>query len=187
MKPGQRFFGFRKVFVLLPAVFFAANLSAEDPVIRRGERFEIAEGKLSLILPDGWKKTELNASDVIAGYATQDNRTSAFIRKMDPSGGGMTDIHDATIANYEQTFEVHELSEVKTGDVPGKSRKWPAIFSTIEATVKKGDESFEMRFYLFIFDTGSDLYQVQASTTLPARESREKQIFEFLRSLVANS
>lgn len=174
----------------LPCIFAALLFTAasgEEPVIRRGERFDIDEGKLSLILPDGWKKTDLNAADVIAGYATQDNRTSAFIRRMGPTGGGMTEILDATVANYEQTFEVHDVSKVKTGDVPGKSRKWPAIFSTLEATVKKGDESFEMRFYLFIFDIGTDLYIVQASTTLPARESREKQIYEFLRSLVANS
>jgi hypothetical protein len=44
-----------------------------------------------------------------------------------------------------------------------------------------------MRFHLFLFDTGSKLYLVQASTTKPIRESREKQIFELLRSLVANS
>ncbi len=186
MQSDQRFFGFHPVFVALAAGLFACGSTVGEP-LRRGERFDIDGGKLSLILPDGWKKTELNAADVIAGYATQDNRTSAFIRRMEPTGGGMTEILNATLANYEQTYEVHKVSEVTTGDVPGKSRKWPAIFSTIEATVKKGDESFEMRFYLFIFDTGSDLYQVQASTTLPARESREKQIFEFLRSLVANS
>jgi hypothetical protein len=44
-----------------------------------------------------------------------------------------------------------------------------------------------MRFYLFVFDTGKNLYLVQASTTQPVRESREAQIYEFLRSLVANS
>lgn len=174
----------------LPCLLFLALLatvSAAEPVIRRGERFDIAGGKLSLILPDGWQKTDLNAGEVVAGYATQDNRSSAFIREMQPSNGGMREILDATLANYEQTFEVHKVSEVKTGDVPGKSRKWPAIFATLEATVRKGEESFEMRFHVFIFDIGTDLYLVQASTTLPVRESREKQIYEFLRSLVANS
>lgn len=176
-----------KTLPCLLALALIATASAEEPVIRRGERFDIAGGKLSLILPDGWQKTDLNAGEVVAGYATQDNRSSAFIREMQPTNGGMREILDATVANYEQTFEVHKVSEVKTGDVPGKSRKWPAIFATLEATVKKGEESFEMRFHVFIFDIGTDLYLVQASTTLPVRESREKQIYEFLRSLVANS
>lgn len=176
-----------KALPCLLASVLLATASAAEPVIRRGERFDIAGGKLSLILPDGWQKTDLNAGEVVAGYATQDNRSSAFIREMQPTNGGMREILDATVANYEQTFEVHKLSEVKTGDVPGKSRKWPAIFATLEATVRKGEESFEMRFHVFIFDIGTDLYLVQASTTLPVRESREKQIYEFLRSLVANS
>jgi len=161
--------------------------SAADP-IRRGERFEIAEGRLSVILPDGWAKTDLNAGDVVAGYATQDNRSSLFVREMTSGlGGGMQELLDATVANYETTFEVKEVGKAKTGDVPGKTRKWPAIFSTVEATVVKGDESFPMRFYLFVFDTGSHLYLVQASTTMPIREARETQIYEFFRSLVANS
>ncbi len=159
-----------------------------EEVIRRGERFDIAEGRLSVILPDGWDKTDLNAADVVAGYATQDQRSSLFIREMDVGqGGGMQELLDATVANYEATFEVKEVGKAKTGDVPGKSRKWPAIFTTVEAIVKKGEERFEMRFYLFVFDTGSHLYLVQASTTRPIREAREAQIYEFLRSIVANS
>ena len=163
-------------------------LAQSDEVVRRGERFAIAEGRLSVILPDGWSKTDLNAADVAAGFATQDNRSSLFIREMDVGqGGGMQELLDATVANYEATFEVKDVGKAKTGDVPGKSRKWPAIFTTVEAIVKKGEERFEMRFYLFVFDTGSHLYLVQASTTQPVREAREAQIYEFLRSIVANS
>jgi hypothetical protein len=166
----------------------AQSVAQGGDVIRRGERFDIAEGRLSVILPDGWGKTELNAGDVIAGYATQDNRSSLFIREMDAGlGGGMQDLLDGTIANYEATFEVKEVGKAKTGEVPGKTRKWPAIFTKVEAVVKKGEETFEMRFYLFVFDTGKNLYLVQASTTQPIRESREAQIYDFLRSLVANS
>jgi len=169
------------------AILSLTHLVADEPV-RRGERLEIAEGRLSLILPDGWQKTDLNAADVVAGYATQDNRSSLFIREMDSGlGGGMQDLLDATLANFEAAFEVKDVADSKTGEVPGKSRKWPAIFTTVEATVKKAGESFEMRFYLFIFDTGTHLYLVQASTTKPIREAREMQVYEFLRSLVANS
>jgi hypothetical protein len=188
MSPEQRLFSPRTDFLSILCAGIVALGTAADEPIRRGERFEIAEGRLSLILPDGWQKTDLNAKDVVAGYATQDNRSSLFIREMDTvQAGGMQEILDATIANYEATFEVKDVAESKTGDVVGKSRKWPAIYTTVEATVKKGEESFEMRFHLFIFDTGSKLYLVQASTTKPIRESRERQIFELLRSLVANS
>lgn len=188
MSREQRLFSPRADFLTILCVAATFPGTAADEPIRRGERFEIAEGRLSLILPDGWQKTNLNAEDVVAGYATQDNRSSLFIREMDSATtGGMQEILDATIANYEATFEVKDVAESKTGDVVGKSRKWPAIYTTVEATVKKGEESFEMRFHLFIFDTGSKLYLVQASTTKPIRESRERQIFELLRSLVANS
>jgi hypothetical protein len=188
MSREQRLFSPRTDFLAILISGLAALGTAADEPVRRGERFEIAEGRLSLILPDGWEKTDLNAKDVAAGYATQDNRSSLFIREIDPTqNGGMQEILDATIANYEATFEVTDVADSKTGEVAGKSRKWPAIFTTVEAKVKKGGEVFGMRFHLFLFDTGSKLYLVQASTTKPIRESREKQIFELLRSLVANS
>ena len=173
---------------LLVSILSPRSCAAAEGANRRGERFDIAEGRLSVILPDGWGKTDLNATDVVAGYATQDNRSSLFVREMDAGlGGGMQELLDATVANYEATFEVKEVAKAKTGEVPGKIRKWPAIFTTVEAVVKKGEETFAMRFYLFVFDTGKNLYLVQASTTQPVRESREAQIYEFLRSLVANS
>lgn len=175
---------------LLPLLASALSPAAadDDGPLRRGERFEIAGGRLSLVLPPGWERTELNAKDVVAGYATQDNRSSLFIRELDASlGGGMQELLDATIANYEATFEVKDVGESKMGDVPGKSRKWPAIHATVEAAVKKGTGTFEMRFHLFLFDTGTKLYLVQASTTKPVREARERQILDLLRSIVANS
>jgi len=175
--------GFLLIFILS-----SRSCAAAEGATRRGERFDIAEGRLSVILPDGWGKTDLNAADVVAGCATQDSRSSLFIREMNAGlGGGMQELLDATVANYEATFEVKEVAKAKTGEVPGKTRKWPAIFTTVEAVVKKGEETFAMRFYLFVFDTGKNLYLVQASTTQPVRESREAQIYEFLRSLVANS
>ncbi|MEX2580365.1 MAG: hypothetical protein WD342_15005 [Verrucomicrobiales bacterium] len=44
-----------------------------------------------------------------------------------------------------------------------------------------------MKFYLLVFDTGTNLYFLQTSTTRPVREARERQIYEFIRSIVAKS
>ncbi len=182
MRTEQRIFDTSHVFLR----FFAVALFLAWTPAGADDRTLIDEGRVSLVVPDGWKKTELNAADVLAGYATQDNRNSVFFRAMSPEfGGGMQDILDATIANYEATFKVKDVSKARTGDVAGPERKWPGIFTTVEASVVKGDETFEMKFYLLVFDTGSRLYLMQASTTLPVRESRERQIYELIRSLVA--
>ena len=164
----------------------AATVFLSGGLAQAAERTLIDEGRISLILPDGWKTTELNATDVIAGYATQDNRSSVFFRAVEGgSGGDMEDILNATIGNYEATFTVKKVSKTKTGHVDGPARKWPGIFTIVEAEVKKGDNTFTMKFYLLVFDTGSRLYLMQASTTLPVREARERQIYELIRSLVA--
>ena len=131
----------------------------------------------------------VNAGDVLGGYATQDNRSSAFFRDFDGSvGGSMQELLDSTILNFEQRFKLTKVEEAKTGQVKGPGeKKWPAIFTTFDATVVKGRESFEMRFYLLVFDTGNRLYTLQASTTRPVREARERQIYEMIRSIVAKS
>lgn len=184
MRSEQRFFLQSAVFVcflMAVPIFQKALVGAEDRVL-------IADGKISLIIPDGWAKTELNAADALAGYATQDNRNSVFFRSIPISGtGGMQELLNATVANYESTFKVKDVSKAKTGQVEGPDRKWPAIFTTLEATVVKEEASFEMKFYLFVFDTGSNLYLMQATATLPVREAREKQIYELIRSIVARS
>ena len=185
MKGEQRFFRGIRVFALAGVVF--ATGCFDDA--RAGERITIADGKLSLVLPDGWAETDLNAGDVVAGYATQDQRNSAFFNRIDPSSGGsMQDLLDATITNFEARFEIEEVAEAKTGQVQGPGeKKWPAIFTTVEAVVPVGQDEFEMRFYLLIFDIGDQLYTLQASTTKPIREAREEQIYELIRSLVARS
>ncbi len=153
-----------------------------------GLQVKLADDRLVFELPAGWEKTDLNAGDVLGGYATQDNRSSAFFKKIEGAiGGSMQDIIDATIFNFEQRFEVEKVDEAKTGQVQGPGeKKWPAIFTTAEAVVKKGRDEFEMRFYLMVFDTGNRLYFVQASTTKPVREARERQIYEMIRSIAAN-
>lgn len=64
-------------------------------------------------------------------------------------------------------------------------RDFLTIFTTVEAKVEKGGKTFAMKFYLLVFDTGSRLYLMQAGTTLPVGEARERQIHERIRSLVA--
>ncbi len=152
-------------------------------------RVKIAEDRISFALQDGWMETDLNAESVLAGYATGDSRSSAFFKEMDSTlGGSMQDLIDGTIANFEQRFEVEKVGESKTGQVKGPGdKKWPAIFTTAEATVKKGREEFASRFYLLVFDTGERLYFLQASTTMPVREARERQIYDMIRSIVAKS
>lgn len=166
----------------VPAVLVLLSGGATEAA----ERTLIDEGRISLILPDGWEKTELNAAEVIAGYATQDNRSSVFFRLIPGgSGGDMEDILDATIRNYEATFPVKKVGKTTTGEIDGPERKWPGIFTTVETEVEKDEKTFPMKFYLLVFDTGSRLYLMQAGTTLPVREARERQIHELIRSLVA--
>jgi hypothetical protein len=182
MSTEQRIFHRCVVFLGIILIFTAGGESI--PAAEKREM--IADGRISLVIPGGWQKTELNAADVLAGYATQDNRSSVFFRQMEASSNaGMQELLDGTIANYEATFKVKDVAKAKTGDVAGPDRKWPGIFTTVEATVVKGAESFEMKFYLLVFDTGTKLYIMQASTTLPIREARERQIYELIRSLVA--
>lgn len=183
MKREQRFFRRRCLFVaILPllTLFPAATACA-------GDRILVANDKISLILPDGWKESELNAGVVEAGFATQDQRTSAFFTKY---GAGtlasMQELIDMTVESFEKEFTIRKESDPVTGQVQGPGeKKWPAIFKTLEATVMKGEKEFEMRFYVLIFDVGTNLYLLQATTTLPVRESRERQVYEFIRSLVA--
>lgn len=174
-------------------VFVAALIGLGSAVFinstAAGLRVKIADEKVSFELPAGWAATDLNAGDVLGGYATQDNRSSAFFRDFDGSvGGSMQELLDSTILNFEQRFKLTKVDEAKTGQVKGPGeKKWPAIFTTFDATVVKGRESFEMRFYLLVFDTGNRLYTLQASTTRPVREARERQIYEMIRSIVAKS
>ena len=182
MSREQRIFLVPRFFVgiLLLGFALSANLSAEDRIL-------ITDDKISLVLPGGWEESELNADVAEAGFATQDQRTSLFFTKY---GAGtlasMQELMDMTIEGFEKQFTIRKEAKSSTGQVQGPGeKKWPAIFKTMEATVEKGDDRFEMRFYVMIFDTGTWLYLIQGTTTIPVRDSREKQVYELIRSIVA--
>lgn len=176
----QRFF--------LPVFCFAFFLNSGESHAGLPEKVEIAEGKIALELPDGWRETELNAGKVLGGYASSDSRSSVFFRELDAGlGGSMQEILDATIANFEQTFEMRKVDESKTGQVNGPDKKWPAIFTTAEGFYEKEEKEYGMKFYILLFDTGTGLYFMQASTTIPVRDSHERTIYYLIRSIVAKS
>ncbi|MAS94118.1 MAG: hypothetical protein CMO55_13055 [Verrucomicrobiales bacterium] len=153
-----------------------------------GEEVEVAEGRISLNVPLGWEKSDLNQGEVLAGWATADSRSSVFLREMNASSGGsMDDLLRNTVNNYEKIFDVKDVGEFRTGQVNGPEKKWPAIFSMVEADVDKGEKTHEMRFYLMIFDTGSSLYFFQGSTTIPVSSGRENDVMGMMRSIVAKS
>jgi len=182
MARGQRIFQSAWVFaggLALVTFALAANGHAEDRAL-------VADGKLSVEIPDGWNETDLNAGRTVAGWATGDNRTSAFFVRFPAGGGSMRELIDGTIANFDEAFDLRKESKPKTGQVDGPGdEKWPAIFKTLEGYVEKGERQHEMRFYLLIFDVGSNLYLMQATTTIPVRDVRERQIYEFIRSIIA--
>ncbi|MDF1850810.1 MAG: hypothetical protein P1U85_08255 [Verrucomicrobiales bacterium] len=182
MSREQRFFLVQRLFVVTGLI-----LLLQPYVSRAEDRQRIADDKISLVVPDGWEESDLNAGVVEAGFATQDKRTSAFITKYSAATrASMQELMDMTIASFEKEFTIRKESDSVTGQVQGPGeKKWPAIFKTLEATVTKRGDEFEMRFYLLFFDVGSQLYLLQATTTIPVRESREKQVYELIRSLVA--
>lgn len=182
MSREQRFF-------LTPGFFVVSGIVLGLPFcsLQAEDRITISDDRVSFVLPDGWQKSDLNATVVEAGYETQDKRTSAFFTKYAPGiQGSMQDLMDMTIEGFEKQFFIEKESESVTGQVQGPGdKKFPAIFKTLEAKVTRNEDEFEMRFYLLIFDVGTRLYLLQATTTKPVREAREKQVYELIRSLVA--
>lgn len=154
-----------------------------------GERTVFADGKLSIELGDGWKKSERNQGSVLAGWESSDQACSIFFQKMNVGRGlGMTEIMDGLVTNFEATegLVFKKVSEYKTGQVTGvEGKKYPAVFATLEMTLKGKPRDFEMKFYLFVFDIGTTQYFMQGSSTKPVRDVRERQIMEMIRSLVA--
>lgn len=159
-------------------------------ILHAGERVVFADNALSIEVPDGWKKSERNADATLAGWETSDATTSVFFQKMNVGRGiDMTEIMDDLVNNFDQNEHLifHKAGEYKSGQVKGVNQKFPAIFTTLDVTFKAGPKDFEMKYYLFAFDTGDSQYFLQASSTKPVRGVREKQIMDLIRSIIAQT
>ena len=152
-----------------------------------GERVVIDEGKISIELPDGWKKSERNSGTTLIGWESSDQKASAFVQRMVvDTSVEMTVILERIVDRFDENeaMEFEKVGEFKTGQVQGTNKKYPAIFTTLEATLKAKPKDFEMKFYLFVFDAGETQYFIQASSTKPIWDVREKQIMSLIRSIV---
>ncbi len=183
MTNDQRFFpDSARIFsaVLLALFVIAPDLNAEERVI-------FADEAISIALPSGWEKSDLNKDKVLAGFTTQDNRSSVFFTEFQATNQSyMVDLIDSTLANFEQIYRLENYSKYKKGKVKGIDKEHEAIFATVEGTHERNEKtSFEMKFYLLAFNVEDRYYLLQASTTMPIREARERQIYELIRSIVA--
>ena len=152
------------------------------------ERVVFADEKLSIELPDGWKKSELNSKSTLAGWESPDQTTSAFFSRFNAGNDTMEAIMDSVIDSYEETkvLTVRKVDDYKSGTVKGVgNKKFPAIYTVADITVTAQPRDFELKYYLFVIDTGSAQYFMQASTTKPVRPAREKQILSMVKSLIA--
>jgi len=153
-----------------------------------GKRETFAEGKISVEIPDGWSQSDLNKERTLGGWASSDKSTSVYFLSFLAGNGAMQDILDSTIENYAKQFELSKESEPKTGTIQGPGeKKWPAIYVTLEGDMEAQPAPFKMKFYLMIFDVGDAQYLIQATTTRPIWDVRERQILEMIRSVVARS
>ncbi|MDF1752253.1 MAG: hypothetical protein P1U89_05680 [Verrucomicrobiales bacterium] len=168
--------------------FLLAIFIANHAFSAGSERVVFAEDKLSVIVPDGWKKSERNTDTTLIGWESPDETTSVFFQKTGYDRSlGMEDILDEIIEEFEvsESIKVKHAANYKSGQVNGVGKKFPAIFSTLDVTLIANPKDFEMEFYLFVFDTGDVQYFIQASSTKPVRDIRKKQIMSLIRSLVA--
>ena len=153
-----------------------------------GERVVFAEEKLSIEVPDGWKKSKLNVDKTLAGWESPDSTTSMFFTKFNASLNlGMPELMDSVVTNFENSKELEfkKVDEYKTGKIKGVAKTFPAIFTTLDMTFKGPKKDFEMKYYLFVFDTGDTQYLAQATTTKPVWDVREKQIMSVIKTLIA--
>lgn len=183
MTNDQRFFpALVRIFsaITLSILVFATPLRAEERVV-------FADEAISIAIPLGWEKTDLNKDKVLAGFTTQDSRTSVFFTELQASSQSfMVDLIDNTLANFEQVYELENYSKNKKGKVRGIDKEHQAVFATVEGAHERDDGStFELKFYLLAFNVENRFYLMQASTTMPIRGAREKQIYELMRSIIA--
>ncbi|MEM7698895.1 MAG: hypothetical protein AAF236_10865 [Verrucomicrobiota bacterium] len=182
----QRFFPPDRIFPT-SAFLFAVILTHSGIFAGTGKRHFIDEKRVTFELPYDWEESELNADDVLAGYQSKDQTTSIFFKDMGvTTNATLSELMDALITGFEETFELKGEDNITTGVVKGPEGKtWAAISAVIEGNYDRGDKVFGVQFHVVIFDTGSRLYQVQASTVTPVEGYRARQIGEILKSIYA--
>jgi len=171
-------------FPVLLAATWVAGIAEKAMALDEIVTFD--EDRITMTLPDGWEKSELNREAALAGFQSSDSTTSLFFRDYQEVGDvGMREVLDATVANFEKEFRFTEDGEVRQGTVKGIGEKrWPGIFTTFEAEAENDSKTFRWKFYRLIFDTGDRIVLVQATTTIPLRQSRDRQVMDAIRSLV---
>ncbi len=153
-----------------------------------GKRETFADGKISVEIPDGWSPSDLNKERTLGGWASSDKTTSVYFLSFLAGNGAMQDVLDSTIENYAKQFKLSKESKPKTGTINGPGeKKWPAIYVSLEGDMDAQPVPFRMKFYLMIFDVGDAQYLIQATSTRPIWDVRERQILEMIRSVVARS
>lgn len=167
--------------MILPLVSLPLCLTAQE----NNTRVAFHADKLSLELATGW--TQIERPDALAAFSSADKNASMFltIAKND-AASSMDDVLTGAVANFEEAFKVNEKGEYRWGKIQGPTKKWNAIFTTLELEMVGKPANIPFRFYLTIFDTGTALYLIQASTMKPVKADREKEILAMIRSVIAS-
>ena len=176
----------RRIFTEVLACFLVSLLLGSSATAQSdSSRVAFHDGKLSLEPAKGWAKIE--RPDALVAFASADKNASLFITiAKNDAASSMDDVLTGAVANYEEAFQVNEKGEYRWGKVQGPTKKWNAIFTTLELEMVGKPENIPFRFYLTIFDTGTALYLIQASTMKPVKEDRQKEILTMIRSVIAH-
>jgi hypothetical protein len=170
----------RQFFVFILWITFVGGLNA-------GERIAFADDKLSIELPDGWRKSERNPGTTMAGWESSDATASVFFQKMTINSSiEMVDILNNLVDSFvaNEGMKLNKVDRHRTGVVNGSDKKYPAIYTTMDVTLRAKPNDFDIKFYLFVFDAGDTQYFMQGSCVKPIRAFRENQMMSLIRSLV---
>ena len=168
---------------------FVALLLISQPLFSIGQegnkRVAFHDGKLSLEVANGW--TQIERPDALVAFSSADKNASMFFTiANNDDASAMEDVLTGVVAIFGEAFEVTEKSEFRWGKVQGPSKKWNAVFTMLELEMVGKPQNIPFRFYLTIFDTGTALYLIQASTMKPVKADREKEILAMIRSVIAS-
>lgn len=169
----------------LAAIFVVVLTTTLSSTAQEGNRRVAFHGsKLSIELASDW--TSVERPGALAAFASADRTSSFFITVAGSTDAStMDEVLNGAVADFEQAFKVSEKGEYKWGKVKGPAKEWNAIFTTLELEMVGKPENIPFRFYLTIFDTGTALYLIQASTVKPLKADREREIIAMIRSVIA--